>query len=159
MRSYVPQFLRWSDELFGRPSCSSLKLVKYFFLFPLVPLLHALHDAWFLFLMTFLGSLSPSLPSCLSSLTLCSSRAPSRPHPQRSRHVAGGPQTRAEAPWHDGRLQAARRAPARVLREDCKRDFKLYVDCMDCFSHYCCNKPQITSGFKVSRCISDVIGG
>lgn len=68
----------------------------------------------------FLNLFLPS-PMFLPCLPLYSSRASPCPHPQRSRHVAGGPQTWAQAPWYDGRLQTQRRAPARVLREDSKR--------------------------------------
>lgn len=61
-----------------------------------------------------------SSPLSLPFLPVYSSRASPSPHPQRSRHVAGGPQAWAQAPWHDGRLQTPRRTPARVLREDSK---------------------------------------
>lgn len=57
----------------------------------------------------------------------CSSRASPCPHPKRSRHVAGGPQTWAQAPWDDGRLQTSRRASAGVLRKNCKRLWINYI--------------------------------
>lgn len=61
------------------------------------------------------------------SFSACSSRASPCPHPKRSRHVAGGPQTWAQAPWDDGRLQTSRRASAGVLRKNCKRLWVNYI--------------------------------
>lgn len=67
--------------------------------------------------------------SFIFSFSACSSRASPCPHPKRSRHVAGGPQTWAQAPWDDGRLQTPRRTSAGVLRKNCKRLWINYSVC------------------------------